>query len=200
MITTAQILDLALSKVTDNSAGARAKMLVWLNAGMQQIAMLRDWSFLKKDATLTLTNGYSVWPADFQTAISYTIGTDCVYANARMTPKDKASARYGNTYGYRIDEDLAGFTLYPAPDSCVLGYKIVVPTYADDSTATVFPVEMLNLFARAVVTDFYEYDTDERAVSSVQLYQMELKAAKKWDNQQSALPARNRRDLLWSNT
>jgi hypothetical protein len=200
MITTAQILDLAISRVTDNSAGARAKMLTWLNARMQDIASMRDWKFLEKEATLPLTLGASVWPVDFEEALSFTVGSSCIYPSARLSDKDKAASAYGGEYGYRVDDTLTGFTIYPAPDSCVLNYKVTVPTYADDTTATVFPVEMLNVFARAVVTDFYEYDTDDRAGTSMALYQQALKEAKKWDNKLKPLPRRDRRSILWSNT
>lgn len=200
MITTVQILDQAMSMVTDNSAAARAKMLVWVNAGMQEIAKLRPWRFLCKSATLPLVDGYSVWPADFGEALSWTVGTACILPNDRLSDSDAAASLYGGEYGYRVDDNNTGFTIYPSADSCVLSYRVAVPTYADDSTATVFPTAMLNVLSRFAVTRFYEYDYDERYAGSMQLQMMCLKEAKKWDNRQQPRPRADRRSISWRNT
>lgn len=200
MLTTAQILDMAMSMITDNTAEARSRMLTWLNTGMQDIARLRDWQFLHKTATLTLTNGQSDWPVDCAAPISFTVNNECIYPTDRMSDKDLADMRYGGEYGYRVATGQDGFTVYPAADSCVLRYKIRVPAYTDGTDATVWPIEMLDVFWRLCVVRFYEYDFDERTPGAGQLYERAIAQAKKWDNQQKPLPRNERRSIEWRNS
>lgn len=200
MITTAQILDMAQSMVTDNTATSRAKMLTWLNVGMQDIASRRDWLFLQKTATITLTDGYSDWPVDCQRPVSFTIGDECIYPSDRMSDQDEARQIYGGYLGTRVATDADGFTVSPAADSCVLKYIITVPTYTDSATETVFPVEMMDVLWRLCVVRFYEFDFDERTPGAGQMFEQSLRLAKKWDNKHKPLPRREKRNILWRNS
>lgn len=199
MLNTAQILDMAMSMITDNTAIARAKMLVWLNAGMQDIASQRDWSFLRSSATLPLVNGYTAWPLDCAKPVNITIGTDCVSPADSMSDKDIAESRYGGIYGYRVATTPSGFTVYPAADSCDLHYTITIPAYADDTTDTVWPDYMLDVFWRLCVVRFYEFDFDERTPGAGQLYERAVALAKRRDNKLKPLPRRERRSIMWRN-
>ena len=200
MLNTAQILDMAMSMLTDNTATARAKMLVWLNTGMQDIAAQRDWTFLRASVSLPLVNGYAAYPIDCEKPVSVTVGTDCIRLSDSMSDKDIAESRYGGNYGYRIATTTDGFTVYPAADSCDLKYTISVPTYADDTTDTVWPDFMLEVFWRLCVVRFYEFDFDERTPGAGQLYDRSVAMAKKRDNKTVPLPRREKRSILWRNS
>ncbi len=198
MISTGYILDNCMVMMTDTTSTARAKLLAFLNMGMQDLARMRYWSFLMESEDITLTNGVGLWPADYQEAVSWTVGDTCIYHNARLTGKTLASQQYKEGYG--VTTDGTGFTIYPAADSCTLTYKKAVPVYTDSTLDTVFPVETLEYFVRYCLSRFYEFDMDERAASSITLLQMALKELKTWENRQNGLPRREQRSILWSNT
>lgn len=183
--------------LTDNTAEARAKMLIWLNTGMQDIARIRPWMFLQKTATVTLTNSAADWPVDCAEPISWTIDGQCIYPSARMSDADLAAEEYGSTY--RVATTQTGFTIYPDATSCVLKYRQTVPVYADDSAETVWPAEMMEVLWRLCVARFYEYDFDERTPGAGKLYERAISQAKKWDNRQKPLPTRNKRNMQWGN-
>lgn len=198
MLTTMQILDCVMPSLTDQSADMRDKALVWLNQGVKAIGMVRPWSFLRKSATITLSGGVFAWPVDFGRVVSIRFGTTCLYAADAMSDEDYANNAYDNSYRWR--SVTGGFEVLPSVDSCILTYVQDIPTYADNSTATLFPEEMLDALSRYVLARAYEYDMDERATGALMVYQQALKSAKTWDNRLKPLPRASRRSIQWGNT
>ncbi len=196
MISASQVLDNVMASLADNSAAMRGKCLVWLNGGMQLIASQRKWSFLSKRETITAVSGEFTYPADYAAMESITFGQTCLYANDQVSDEDQAKVvdRY-----YWVDNGTS-FSVYPAVDGdVVLKYTQAIPSYTDTTTATLFPVEMLDVLVRYVLMRVYEYDFDERSGGSLMVYQQALKEAKKWDNTKRPLPKRNKRSIAWDN-
>ena len=188
-LTAKAVLDQVFSRIKDNSATLRVKMLAWLNSIVIDIANDRPWNFLEKSATITIANSTIVLPDDFSTESSITVG-DIILTPQNMLNAPDAfywSQSSGTLVGYTINE--SGIVLYPTTTgTAILDYTARVGGYSDDTTATVFPTEFLPLIERALLTAFYEYDVDtDRMPTSFQLDAKMLSSLKRFDNQRKSL-------------
>lgn len=195
MLTVSQILEHASSYIADDSATTQAKMLIWLNAELQKLAKMRTWRFLSSTATVTLTDGSGPWPIDFGSMESIAYQSTCLYPSDRLSDRATVQQKYLARFGFT--QDATGFTVYPSTDEVVLNYQMNVPNYAVGDT-TLFPERMLSIISRGILNAYYEFDMDERAPSSFQIYSVELKEAKKWDNSLKGMPRRTN-NITWDN-
>lgn len=195
MITTTQILDNVQASLTDGSANMRGKCLVWLNQGMQAIAVMRPWSHLNGSVVLASTLGVFTHPTDFGQLLSIVYDSKCLYPNDQMSTEAFANEEYQKSDRWMNEAN--GFSVWPEQASVTLNYRKAVPVYADGDT-TLFPMEMLDVLSRYTLMRAYEYDMDERSTGSLMMYQMALKEAKKWDNSLKPLPKRTN-NITWDN-
>lgn len=191
-LTTKSVLDAVQSRIVDQSDNLRAKMLVWLNIAMQQVLNEpRDWEFLKKSASVTVTNSVITLPADFGDFLSLECGDYFYTTESQLTP-DEVIMEYE---GFVIDELLGTLTIYPATIevTATLKYKAAFPVtdYTDGTGATLFPAEFRPLFTRYVMTVRDEFDAEAEASMSFKLDQLELKKMKALDNKRKAVPKIN---------
>jgi hypothetical protein len=188
-LTTKGILDQVFSRVSDNTSTLRVRMLAWYNSLAIQVANERPWNFLNTTVNIPIVNSVIPLPDDFGTETSITVG------NIILTPQNLLNAPesfyWGQTSGilagYTVDE--TGIALFPTTTgTAALEYSKRVPTYADDTTSTIFPTEFLPLLERSLLTAFYEYDVDsERMPMSFQLDAKMMSQVKKIDNQRKSL-------------
>ncbi len=200
-ITTKIILDQVFTRVRDNSATLRVKMLGWLNSAMREVWAERAWIFLEKTVDLPISGGSITLPADFGDETFIRIGDSFVFTTGdKLTPSD--AARYdvagGDPAGYTSDGTY--ITFHPAATGIVsLSYVAKVPDdgYQDGTGATIFPMEFLGLFERAMLEAYYEYDVDtDRLPNGIRLNQEGLRRMKKLDNSRKPLPQLNNRGLV----
>ena len=194
MITVAAILSTVSSMIQDDSTGLQIKLLEWLNMNIQNIVKMRQWNFLKAQVAITLSStGIGILPADFNRLIALKISR--VFLPHNLIAASEFPAQVSCGYTLSPTE----ITIYPAEEGiATLDYMINVPFYTATDT-TCFPIEMQNILYRLTLTNFYEYDMDERASASMGLAQLEMKQAKKWDNGLTPLPQRDPHSMLWRN-
>lgn len=204
------IIDDALSIIKNNSTPIRTKMLVWLNVAAQKLAVARPWEFLNNgSATLTPVNNVLYMPADFGRFQSLRAGTAFFFdSRNKLTPGEAFqldAAIVGMSVPRGYTEGFEGVTVGPVTtrtpiitlhgagysDTVTVNYIIEPPTIADSTAATCWPVQCRALFQRFLLDGFYEYDMDERAVTSLQLNAGELYELKKWDNTQKPRTQKN---------
>lgn len=196
MLTTSDILDGALATIQDDSTAIRTKMLGWLNLCFQRLALDRDWPFLNKTCSLTVTANQITIPVDFASFVSASqTGNFFLLPKNQLTDEEAwkyASGVVGSTIPIGFTNDGTHITFYPGATGTVsLKYQQIVPTYTDAATDTLFPTQLGNLFHRACLDFYYEYDMDERAAMSYQFDQAELKRVKYWFDRQKPMPGWN---------
>ena len=197
---TKTVLDRVFTRIKDNSATLRVKMLGWLNSAMQDVVNERAWLFLDKTVTLSITAGTITLPADFGRETFIRVGDYLFTIGDRLTPQDAAIAdgHGGDPHGYTLDATTLTFhnTL---TGTAKLTYTATFPAlgYDDGITDTLFPAEFLPLFERYLLTCFYEYDVDaDRLPVGLQVNAEQLRRMKKLDNQRKPLPQLNRKGLV----
>lgn len=199
-----QVIDSAFSRIKDNSAALRVKMLSWLNSTMREVVNDRAWTFLDVGpATLPITSNAVTLPTDFgqETFVKYGIYT--FTTSSRLTPTEAARADLcgGDPVGYTIEN--GKLTIHPSAEGTLdLSYTAKVPAagYADDTTATIFPDEFIPLFERYLLSAFYEYDADpEKLNFGAAINQSMLRNLRIADNQRRPVPALSRKGMLRGN-
>ena len=191
-LTTKSVLDRVFSRIKDNSPTLRVRMLGWLNSTMQDAVSKRQWTFLEKTATLTITDNSVTLPIDFGYELFIRNGEYLFTVGDRLTPFMAAEADIagGDPYGYTLDETT--LTFHPsASGTADMLYSAVFPAagYDDGTTPTVFPQYWLPVFERAMLTAFYEYDVDADLLPvSLQLDAEQIRTMKKSDNLRKAIP------------
>lgn len=208
---TKTVLDRAFTRIKDNSATLRVKMLGWLNSAMQDVVNERIWLFLDKTVSLPITAGTITLPADFGREIFIKAGYYLYTVGDRQTPQNAAiadivggSLHYGyvsgSNYGYTLDAST--LTFHPSipldTTTAALTYTAAFPVAGyTDGEDTLFPSEFLPLFERYLLTCFYEYDVDaDRLPVGIQVNADLLRKMKKLDNQRKPLPQLNRKGMV----
>jgi hypothetical protein len=198
-------LDGILLKVQDNSTQMRSRFLDYFNASCRELAdEPRDWHFLRKTSTVTVTSGVITKPSDYDRFVSITNSSDFFLKRNDLLTSEEAfqmETTYGTGTGIPkgIVETLTTLKLWPIPTdtSASLTYVQAVPgTYLDVTTATVFPKRCVEWLRRRCLTHYYEYDQDERFVPSQVLLEKEIFALKYWDNRQEGLPKMSNRGYV----
>ena len=194
------ILDAAMSHIQDKSTGMRSALTVWLNALFQKTHTERDWLFLHTAQGVTIEENKIIKPSDFGRLI-YVQGSGWhLDAKHRLTDRES----YEFTDDNAADPTPAGFEematmliLRPgASGSAYLKYVKLIPAAADSTNPTVWPWSFLPLFERSLVTAYYEYDSDQRGMISLQLDPKELDRLKFDDNRQKPVPKQSRKGFL----
>lgn len=193
MLTTKAVLDRVFSRIKDNSSTLRVKMLGWLDSAMRDVCSERAWIFLDKSVTLTLSDGSATLPADFGDETFISVGGQYAFTTSdKLTPTAalRAGLLGGGVLGYTLTSTT--LTLHPATTGdIVLSYVAKMPDagYEDGTVDTIFPMEFLPLFERALLAAFYEYDVDaDRLQLGIQLDAEHLRRLKKLDNGRKPLP------------
>ena len=191
-LTTKSVLDRVFSRIKDNSSTLRVRMLGWLNSTMQDAVSKREWTFLEKTVSLTITDNAITLPVDFDRELFIRNGQYIFTVGDRLTAYMAAEADIagGEPYGYTLDA--TSLTFHPsASGTAELTYQAVFPAagYEDGTIPTIFPINWLPVFERCMITAFYEYDVDaDRLPLSLQLDAEQIRAMKKLDNQRKAIP------------
>jgi len=192
MVNTGSVLDTALSRQHDTSSELRSKALGWLNMGLQQIATAKRWWFLRATDTLTVTNIEVTLPADFDELL-FIEGADWYLKSSHHINEEDAFllSDQANPYGFTIAGD--ALKLVPeCPDATVtLTYLRSVPTYTDTQD-TIFPDEFAPILSRGVINSVYEYESDQRAMVTINFPAEMLEALKVKDNRKWPKPTRGR--------
>lgn len=195
-LTTKQVLDKFLSRVRDNSAALRVKSLSWLNSLMTDVVNERTWEFLNRSVTLTITNNQITLPADFSIERSIEVGDYILtYAN-KLTDKEafrSDQSQSGIVEGFTVEDGT--ITFHPSAEgSAILHYTAQIPSvgYADTAEATIFPLEFVTLFERALMTAFYEYDVNAELLPvGFGIDKTQMRRMKQLDNSRKAKPKVN---------
>lgn len=198
---TKDILDSALTKIIDNSAGIRADALSWLNEVIGDLAAQpRQWKFLETSTSLTITDNAITLPTDFNQLICITVGDYIFLPSGQLTDEEAAA------YASDADTTPVGFTLsgntitfVPGTDetTCTFKYEKMLTSAVTDSVSdTVFPRIFRNFFITGVRMHYYDYDKDGRYGKEVVLYQDEMNKVKAWDNQLKTIPKWERHGYL----
>lgn len=193
-LNTHDMLDSLQTRIPDKSTATRANMLAWLNDAMRAVVNEpREWEFLKKTASLTITDSRITLPDDFGRVISIQIGSEfCFTQSDELTEKqafDVTNGIYPNYAGYLCD--LTYITFYGSftGTTAVLTYLIQMNAdYADVATATIFPIEFGLLLKRSVMSVYKEGNEEPSATLSVQLDAKELRTMKILDNRKKGTP------------
>ena len=205
LLTAKSILDRVSSRIEDNSPELRVKLLGWLNQVMHDVATAKvndPWEFLKKTKTgLTIADNMIAKPTDFDEVINVKIGSARLL-EAKHKLSDEEAFRHTDTNA--VNPLPVGFTLnstsivfWPgATGTADLKYICEVPEYADDTTATVFPAQMVNVLVYGALNQYFEYDADPQFANAPRLYEHYLSKAKRWDNSKKPLERMNRRGYL----
>jgi hypothetical protein len=156
---------------------------------MVQVTNERAWNFLEKSATIAIVSNIIALPDDFGTEQYIKVGEIILTPRNIINDVDAFYAHLedaGELIGYFVNE--TGIELHAsATGTAILGYTARVQTYTDDVIDTVFPLEFLPLFERAVLTAWYEFDVDaDRLPSSFQIDAVLLKKLKELDNKRKA--------------
>lgn len=204
MINTGTVLTAVQTRIHDNSTALRAKMLEWLNQTIATMAAERDWEFMKKTAARVVTANAILKPDDyarFRYAQTLATGLEFHLKEANRLTDEEA---FEMTDPNAVDPAAQGFTesstsiiFYPGTtaDTVTLGYVCTVPEYADNAE-TILPDKFGNLLKRSVLSAYYEYDVDERAIPSMSLDQQELDRLKSEENRRKPIPKRSARGYL----
>lgn len=189
--TVKDILDSALSITPDNSDELRAKAVIWLNEVMRDIlGRSKRWEFLRASTAITVVGNKITLPADFKEEISLQVGDYFFTPDNRLTEQEIDENDTGTVpVGYRRTAS-GEITFYPgATGTAVLTYnKGMTANYADDETATIFPVEFYYLLVLGVRKYAYQYDVEDLYPAAVQLYEKEMKERQHDNNLQKPIP------------
>lgn len=206
MINTENILDDVISRVSDQSAAMRTKMLIWLNNVMQDVTdakVKKPWMFLQGSVLdNTISSNAIAKPADFKFLVSLKSGidwflkTDDLLTEEEIFTYSDTSATDPSPIGYEVTSTT--IVLYPgASGTCDLKYVIEVPEYADVATDTVFPLYMKNVLISGTLVEYYKYDQDPLLQGAPAEYGYLLAKAMKNDNIQQPKAANyNRRGYI----
>jgi hypothetical protein len=205
-IKTKNILDDLMYSMPENTPEIRRRMLSWLNASMQGvIAEPREWNFLRRSSTLTVTNGAITVPADFDRVTGIGSSDFSWYMdNSNQLSNEDAyrcdASRTSWPMGWTLDPTRTTITLHPATltGTVTLLYQAGWPgDYPDSINDTIIPTEFTNLLQRAVLSNFYETDQNtDMAPISLQLDQLELKRMRALDNRRNPVIPGNRHGYL----
>jgi hypothetical protein len=183
------LLDDLMFSLEDKSPERRRQCLSWLNATLQSILNEpRDWQFLHRSTTLTITSNTVTLPDTFQSLETVKVdGVFCLTpANALTRKESWMMADIPATYpvGYEISGSTLTFIPGTTETSCILEYQTGWPTtdYNDANTDTIIPQYFTNLVQRAILSNIYEFDREDFAAGSLQLDAIEMKKMKAWDN------------------
>lgn len=190
------ILDKVATRIIDDSAETRVRMMSWLNDGMRSILREpREWWFLRGEASIAVVSGAMVLPSDFGEVVAIELGSTILGKNNLLSTKEAFDWEQsgGNVAaGYTLDA--TNLYLVPAPTNgtAVFTYiKKQTTDLTDVATDTIFPIECAEYLKRFVLTSFYEFDVDDRLPYSRQILEVELRALKAYDNRQKPIPKRN---------
>jgi|LGVF01.2.fsa_nt_gb hypothetical protein len=186
-LTTNEVLDLALGKQHDTSTGLRTKALAWLNETMQKLHLERDWLCLERTVGLTAADSAIPKPADYGRFRYARCGDFFIGERHRLSEED---VHLSAPIGFFEDATHIRFA-HDVADTVTLGYACAIPTYGDNAT-TVLDAKFKNLLARSVQTAVYEYEKDQRAISSIQLDEVLLNKLKAEENRQRPTPKRSK--------
>ena len=194
MLTGKELLDNAISVIPNQDSGLRLLLLLWLNHVSTKLSINTiGWSCLEKtDSTLTVVDNQITLPSDFEKLIcTKQNSTFFLDANDELSEEEEYTAagldRSGNPTRYAIDSEK--ITFYPAASGTVILKYIKQSTAIVDSTAaTVWPTKFNNVFHRACLDFYYEYDMDIRAAMSYQLDNVEITLLEAWEISKRPLP------------
>ena len=183
MITTSDVLTNVQAYLTDNSTAARGRALTFLNMVMKRMPSMRDWNFLIKKTTDTITeNGISV-PDDYARFISITNNDWFIDRDDQCSIEDSIAISNTSNIPYLWYKD--GDTIYLIPyatGNVTFRYIQTIPTYTDSTTDTIFPDECMPYLVAATLAQFQLYDADERSAIYLSQAESELRQLKHWDN------------------
>ena len=192
-LSTKGVIDRVFTRIKDNSATLRVKMLAWLNSAMQDVVNERAWLFLEKTVTLPLVGSSVTLPTDFGRETFIKVGTSCLTVGDRLTPEEaeQVDDAGGEPFGYTVGPTT--ITIHPSTTGTLdLTYTAAFSELEDSTDNTLFPSEFLPLFERYLLTCFYEYDVDEsRWGAAARLDQKQLSTLKRLDNARKPLPQLN---------
>ena len=194
VLTGKELLDNAISVIPNQDSGLRLLLLLWLNHVSTKLSISSvGWSCLEKtDSTLVVADNQITLPSDFEKLIcAKQNSTFFLDANDELSEEEEYIAagldRSGNPTRYAIDSEK--ITFYPAASGTVTLKYIKQPTAIVDSTAaTVWPTKFNNIFLRACLDFYYEYDMDVRAAMSYQLDNVEITLLEVWEISKRPLP------------
>lgn len=165
------VLDKAQVFVNDQSAGYRAKMLVWLSMTAQDLANRRTWKWLYTLAASTaITSSVLTLPSDYREFVSITFSD-------------------GNEYEFT--ESLTGLTFTPDVPTGVtadLTYIVAPDDFVDDTSATVFPYYARNALIYGVLANAFIFEKDPSLATYPSLYEAEVNKLKVADNRATPIP------------
>jgi hypothetical protein len=212
MLTGKLILDSVFARLRDNSSGTRTKLLSILQEIGQQAFLEHDWIDL-----LFLTAGVApVNNAVLKTSLpnygrfytakqSSTSSSDGFLLKERdQLTEDEIFATGEETVATdRVPagwhEDATSIYFLPGVTGNIdFKYYRTIPAFTDDSEVTIWPDYFLPLFVRSLLTNYYEFDRDDRLIIGVQLDVGELNRIKKWQNKRKAVPKNDSRGLIRS--
>jgi hypothetical protein len=180
-----QILDRIMERIHDNSTVMRSRILGYLNFVLESLVVERDWLCLQVDYDTTEVDGVVAHPADYSKCLIIA-GEDFTYttANRIFNPNGNDLSLVGWA---DYDNYIKVFTTVSTEIS--LRYVKAVETVIDDTTTLPFPKEFMPYLIRATLSSYYEYDDDQRFMSSAIMASGLLKTLKIWDNNQQAMPS-----------
>lgn len=194
--TTALLNDIQKS-LTDESDDGRVRLLSYLNAAMYGILYEpREWQFLKVKTTVKITNNRIFLPFDFGRLEYITLGTSYFFDQSNLlTPLEAFSIADTNSAlvgGITLDATANTLNFVPSAGAETTGVLHYISTmnddYADSTEETIWPVQVSNLLQRMVLTQWYEFDSDDKVALSAQLEAAELRKVKAWDNSLVPVP------------
>lgn len=194
MLTTDSILSGVLSRIRDNSTQMRTKLMGWMNELLQTLALNLDWKFLESTATLTVSENKVALP-DTYGRFRFVSGENFFLAPGHRLPEERAyyTHRRGDytlsgTATVGFTDDATHLYFHPQASGVVtLGFYRTIPEYEDGDT-TILPDKFKPLIVRSLLSAYYEYDVDERALPSLALDKEALAALTKDEYRQRAIP------------
>lgn len=197
MVNIKNILDAAQERIHDDSNKTRMRMLEWLQMVISTIEVERAWHCLiVRNPSVPVAGGVIDTPSDYKSIIGITDNsTYFLTTQHRLTPELAASALLSTgSHPIGFDEYQNSLRLLPAPDdgNITLFYVKGQDSYVDDATDTIWPNEFKPIMVRGVLDAYYEFDTDQRMIGSINLNITMLNNLKRWDNKFQPMPKYSR--------
>lgn len=194
MINITGIINKIQLQIIDNSVATRSRLLAWTNLTMQNMVKDRDWEFLKTSISVTPANNQIDLSAltGYDRIYSFRNDSFCLYDNARASDLQVTIEQnnVGTSIPQYFREASAVFTFYPglSNDAVIATYIKTFTDYTDNSATTIFPDQTRSALMRAVLTTYYEFDSDDRMMASAQLAENEMRKLRDWDNRLKPQP------------
>lgn len=202
MLTGKLILDSVFARLRDNSPGTRTKLLSILQEIGQQAFLEHDWIdllVLVSGATSTdnavpktlLSNYgrlYTAKQASTSTSDGFLLKEIDRLTEAEIFATGEETVATNRVPAGWHEDGTSIYFLPGVTGDLDIKYYRTVPLFTDDAVDSVWQDYFLPLFVRSLLTNYYEFDRDDRMAIGVQLDVAELNRIKKWQNKRKPIP------------